>query len=96
MELVTKEPADIGKVLAGEAPGTIEHKPSEVDFFRCMSCDRLITQLEMRRALNRFEGRMPCGHLRVIMDNMRTWEWILPRVWIMALWVSLLEFAGER
>lgn len=87
---------DIGKVIRGEEPGEIPIPPSEVDFFRCLSCQRLITQLEMRAALNLHEGRMPCGHMRVIMDNMRWTEWRLPRVWLMALWVLVCNRGQKR
>lgn len=65
--------------LAGGA--TIEHL-CHYDFMRCGKCGRLITHLEMVRAIGpKGTGKAcPCGALKYAPSNLVWYDWLKPRV----------------
>lgn len=63
----------------------------EDDFYRCVTCHRLLTQPELRGRFARLTtadtGLCPCGSVQFRPTNLRLTDWALPRVW---------AFAGQR
>jgi len=57
----------------------------QFDFMRCEKCGRLVTKLEIARALENGTGQpCPCGGMKLRPINLPWWGWLLPRVWVFA------------
>lgn len=67
------------------------------DFMRCSKCGRLITQIEMNRALRGIkDGRAcPCGSLKYAPCDMPWYAWCYPRVWTFA-WTRVRQIGWRE
>lgn len=68
------------------AAPSIQHV-CEYDFLRCQKCGRLITKIEMARAIGPGgDGKAcPCESMKYQPTNLPWWGWLLPRVWVFAM-----------
>jgi DNA-directed RNA polymerase subunit RPC12/RpoP len=58
----------------------------EHDFYRCVTCQRLLTQPELTQALTTGnETPCPCGGARFSPTNLTAADWRWPRVWTFAV-----------
>lgn len=58
----------------------------DFDFLRCQKCGRIVTKLQMQRAIgDGGDGRAcPCGSLKYSPANLPWYGWFWPRVWVFA------------
>jgi hypothetical protein len=60
----------------------------DFDFYRCYKCGRLITRIEEIRGFYNAEEKKcsicPCGSARYSPANLKWYNWLLPRVWVLA------------
>ena len=60
------------------------------DFYACYKCGRLLTAIELVRALHRNGQPCPCGCQKIMPADLRWWQWMYPRV----LYFAFLRIRG--
>lgn len=77
---------DAAKAIQAQPP-VAEEVLASYDFYRCNSCQGLLTNPEVKAALGPEGTGHPCGcggtHLRPC--NLPWWGWAFPKVWVFAV-----------